>query len=426
MVAALAALVGLLSFTACASGDSGDSGDNAGDAGSAVDDGTTDSGDNGGGPAGPTPGVTDTSILFGQSAALAGPTSGLGLGMQLGIEAAFAQVNEAGGVHGRTLALNSLDDGYEPDTSLSNTIQLIDEGVFALIGATGTPTSEVTAPAAQERGVPFIGPFTGADLLRDGRLENVINFRASYLEEVQAMVEYLHDELGLIRIGVLVQDDAFGRDVYHSVVATLAERDLELIAVNFYTRNTTAVRNSLLQFIGARPQAIIIISSAAPAIELLAWANDFEHDPVFIALSFVGANTLANELGEVAQGVLVSQVVPNPLDASNPLVASYHEALELYDPQASPGFVSLEGYIAGRLAIAGLELCGREVTRECFSDSILTADAIDLDGFVLGYNDDEAPDSTLVVDNQGSDQIFLTEIQGDGTFQLVNTGDKAN
>ena len=88
------------------------------------------------------PGIDAERILFGQSAALTGPASGLGQAMRAGIEAAFHEANRNGGVHGRRLELISLDDGYEPEAAIENMRTLInDREVFALIGAVGTPTA---------------------------------------------------------------------------------------------------------------------------------------------------------------------------------------------------------------------------------------------------------------------------------------------
>ena len=117
------------------------------------------------------PGVFDDRIVFGQSAAFGGPAAALGLGMREGIQAAFNEVNRAGGVHGRKLTLISYDDGYEPDRASANTNRLInDDKVFALIGEVGTPTSQAAQPIATEAHVPFIGPFTGAGFLRNPSL----------------------------------------------------------------------------------------------------------------------------------------------------------------------------------------------------------------------------------------------------------------
>src|SRR5205807_7342543 len=136
-------------------------------------------------------GVTADTIMFGQAAVLDGPAAALGQGMRAGIQAAFDEVNARGGINGRKLKLVSVDDGYEPDRSIAATKKLIDEDkVFALIGAVGTPTSNAAVPIATAARVPFIGPFTGAGFLRDPKLDNVINIRASYAAETEAWVKH--------------------------------------------------------------------------------------------------------------------------------------------------------------------------------------------------------------------------------------------
>ena len=128
-------------------------------------------------------GVTDKRVLFGQSAAFSGPAQELGIGMRLGIEAAFMEINAQGGVDGRELDLVSLDDAYEPEAAIANTRRLIErEKIFALIGAVATPTSRSAVPVAAEAGVPYMAPFTGAAFLRDPKWTNVVNLRASYYQ----------------------------------------------------------------------------------------------------------------------------------------------------------------------------------------------------------------------------------------------------
>src|SRR5271167_4225446 len=153
-------------------------------------------------------GVSSGAILFGQAAALEGPSSALGQGMRQGILAAFAEINARGGVHGRRLDLISRDDGYDPDRSVAQTIKLIEEDrVFALIGAVGTPTTTATVPIAKAAKVPFIGPFTGAAFLRAPELNNVINIRASYGAEAESWIKHLTEDLHVRRVAIFYQDD---------------------------------------------------------------------------------------------------------------------------------------------------------------------------------------------------------------------------
>ena len=359
------------------------------------------------------PGVSDQRILFGQSAAFSGPAQELGRNMRLGIEAAFHEANERGGVHGRRLELVSRDDAYEPEAAIANTTNLIEEDqVFALIGEVGTPTSRSATPVAAEAGVPFIAPFTGAEFLRDAGRDNIINLRASYYQETEEMVARLTTDLGIKRIAVLYQDDSYGRAGWRGVRLALDRRAMEPVSIGLYPRNTMAVKTALLDLNQGAPEAVIMIGAYEPVAELIAWARHMGQDPIFMTVSFVGSNALARELGPAGAGVYVTQVVPFPTDDSLPIVSSYLSALSAYDPDANPGFVSFEGYLAGRLAIAGLDGCGPDVDRACFLDSLRSADVIDIDGFELRYG---------YGDNQGSDTVFLTVIGEDGNYYPIKT-----
>ena len=360
-----------------------------------------------------TPGVTGERVLFGQSAAFSGPARELGLGMQRGIQAAFREANDQGGVHGRTLELVSLDDAYEPEAAVVNTLQLIEqEQVFALIGAVGTPTSRSATPVAAEAGVPYIAPFTGAAFLRDPAWDNIINLRASYQQETEEMVARLSGDLGIDRIAVMYQDDSFGRDGYQGVRLALERRGMAPVAIGLYPRNTAAVKTALLDLRQGNPQAVIMIGAYQPVSTLISWAKHTGMDAVFLTVSFVGSNALAQALGNSGAGVVVTQVVPFPANDSLPVVASYLNALSTHAPDAAPGFVSLEGYLAGRLAIEGLQRCGAELSRDCFLDSLRSAETVDIDGFVLQYGEG---------DSQGSDEVFMTAIGEDGAYYAVAT-----
>ncbi len=373
------------------------------------------------------PGVSEKQILFGQSAAFSGPAEELGINMEFGIRAAFHEANQpcptlregetqtrpCGGVHGRELILYSLDDAYEPEAAIANTLSLIeDTNVFALIGAVGTPTSRSAVPVAFDAGVPYIAPFTGAELLRNKALVNVINLRASYYQETEEMVERLTTDLGVTRIAVLYQDDSYGRAGYNGVRLALEKRDMEMVSIGVYTRNTTAVKAALLDIRRGEPEAVIMIGAYKPVAAFIAWARHTGFDPIFMTVSFVGSNALAQELGPAGAGVFVTQVVPFPTDDSVQIVKDYLRAVRELSGWHDPSFVSLEGYLAGRLAIEGLERCGPQPTRDCFLDSLRNAGMIDLNGFPLLFG---------MEDNQGSDSVFLTMIGSDGAYQSVST-----
>src|SRR6266478_1308835 len=357
-------------------------------------------------------GVSSDTILFGQVAALEGRSSALGQGMRQGILAAFAEINARGGVHGRKLELISRDDGYDPDRSVAQTIKLIEEDqVFALIGAVGTPTTTATVPIATAKNVPFIGPFTGAAFLRAPDLHNVVNIRASYSAEAQAWIKHLTEDLHVRSIAIFYQDDAFGRDGLAGVKAALDKRHMELTAEGTFERNTRAVGSALRTLKRAEPEAVVMVGTYGPCAEFIKLARKSGFNPVFVSVSFVGANALAKELGSDGQGVVVSQVVPFPWDTSVQLVVDYQAAEKFLDPNSKPDFISLEGYLSGRLVASALEKTGPNPTRADMLRIIHEVGRFDISGTTVtfGLNAHDAPS-----------QVFLTVIRRDGTFEAID------
>ncbi len=343
----------------------------------------------------------EQTVLFGQSAPLTGPAQQLGTDFRAGILAAFEEANRKGGVHGRKLGLLSLDDAYEPARAAANTKSLVEEhDVFALIGSVGTPTTVVSVPVAAEAGVPFIAPLTGAEFLRDDHWSNVINLRASYFQETREIVSRLVEDLGIDRIAVLYQDDSYGRAGLNGVQAALTARGLDLVAVGVYTRNTTAVKTALLELRAAAPGAVVLIGAYSPVAVAIQWGRYIGLDAVFATISFSGTNALPAAMGERGQGVYVTQVVPFP-SATSRIARTYLAALRAHSWSAPVSFVSFEGYLAGRLAMAGLERMGPSLDQSEFLRQVLQGEPIDLDGFRLSFGGN---------DNQGSDRVFLTVI----------------
>jgi branched-chain amino acid transport system substrate-binding protein len=140
-------------------------------------------------------------------------------------------------------------------------------------------------------------------------------------------------------------------------------------------------------------------------------ARKIDFNPVFVNISFVGAVAFAKELGADGNGVVVSQVVPFPWDVSIKAVADYQAATKALDPETQPDFVSLEGYLAGRLAIAAIEKTGKNLTREALLKTIRETGKFDIGGLLMSYGPDH---------NAGLDKVYMTVIQPDGSFKAVD------
>lgn len=355
-------------------------------------------------------GVSGDTVSFGQIAALDGPAAQLGLGMQAGILAAFKEVNDAGGVNGRQLTLESRDDGYEPDRSIEQINQMIaEDAFFALIGTVGTPTNSVLQPIATEADFPLIGPFTGAGFLRNADLNNLYNLRGSYDAETEGWIAHLVDERGLRNIAILYQDDSFGLAGLSGVNKALEKRGMRLVAEGTYTRNTTDVKDALVSIREVNPDAVVMVGAYKPIGEFIKLSRSYDFTPEFVTISFVGSKALADELWPEGAGVIISQVVPFPWDASVPVVAEYQTAYRASAGEYEDfGFVTLEGYLVGRLVIEATKAAGDDLTRESFLAAIEGMSTLDFGGLTLTFGPN---------DNQGIDHIFMTRLLPDGFFE---------
>jgi ABC-type branched-subunit amino acid transport system substrate-binding protein len=348
-------------------------------------------------------GIGANSVLVGQSAALSGPAQKLGIEMRKGIQAYFDAVNRGGGVNGRKLVLKSLDDGYEANRAAANTKKLIDDGVFALLGYVGTPTSEASKPIFTDAQVPFVGPFTGAELLRQPFNRYVFNVRASYFAETDAIVELL-TRLDIKRIAVFYQNDPYGQAGLKGVERAMDKRKMKIVATGTVERNTVDVAAAVDRIGKAEPQAVVMISAYKSCAAFIKEMRKAGSHPQFMNVSFVGSRALAAELGDAGRGVGISQVVPYPWNIGTPIVRDYQKHLAAAGGGEDFTFGSLEGYIAARVFVEGLRRAGREPTREGFISALETLREYDLGGFLVTY----AP-----ADHNGSRFVDLTVIGRD-------------
>tara|TARA_R110002049_G_scaffold280342_2_gene459580 strand:+ start:837 stop:2051 length:1215 start_codon:yes stop_codon:yes gene_type:complete len=347
--------------------------------------------------------LAQAELTFGIVAPSSGGAAPLGLGMQKGIETYFAEVNAAGGVNGQTLALIARDDQYQPLKAASNTRQLIQEDdVLAAIGNVGTPTATVTIPIYNEYETLLYGAFTGAGVLRKTPPDRyVINYRASYVQETAAMVDGLL-EAGILpeEIAFFTQNDSFGDAGYNGATQALTSHGVEntaALAHGRFTRGTRNIHQGLATILQApvTPRAIIIVGTYGPAADFIREAHNDLPDTVFLNVSFVGSQALMDELGELSEGVIITQVVP-PLDADLPAVEAYRQALETHARDSEPDFISLEGYLAAKVFVEGVKAAGADPDRDAIVDGLLGLGAIDIgleEPLSLGRNDHQASDA---------------------------------
>ena len=351
-------------------------------------------------------GVSAKEILIGQFAAQTGPAAELGKRMQLGILAYFNAVNAAGGVNGRMLKLVSRDDGYEPDRALAAVKTLISEDkVFALIGSVGTPTTLAAVPAINEEKIPLVGPFTGAQALREPLNRNIFHVRASYYDETERIVQHL-TTLGIKRIAVFYQNDSYGMAGLTGVTQALTRRNLKPAATATVERNSVDVKTALQTLLKASPDAIVQISAYKACAAMIKQARAAGYGGQFFNVSFVGSKALADELGDAGTGVTISQVVPFPYVPSAAVVRDYQKRMT-DGGNKDFDFSSMEGFLAARVLVEGLRRAGHTLTREGLVTALESMHDHDFGGFIVKYTPEN---------HEGSHYTDLTMIGRGGRF----------
>lgn len=360
-----------------------------------------------------TPGVTDNSILIGSCSALDGPVSFLGRQTVLGASAYLHMVNDEGGVFGRKIQLEAFDDSYDPDKAPACFKRMTKEGVFALGFFVGTPTAKVYVPLAQEDKIPVVGLFTGAQLLYEPLKHEIINVRASYYDETREQIDRLWEQ-NIRKIGVIYQDDPFGKSVLDGVKLALQRHGAAPVSLGHFTRGSVEIEEGLKEVMAARPQAVIMVGPYGSAAAIVKQAHAAGWRPQFLTVSFVGTEKFISEAGADADGTIITQVMP-PYDRTDySTVALYRKCLAKYSPGEPPTFTSLEGFVDALVVVEGLKRAGKDVTREKFITAIESIHDMNAGlgpRLVLNYgaNDHKGFDSVYPTVVKSGQPVLLTD-----------------
>lgn len=325
------------------------------------------------------------SIRLGQSLPLSGPLTELGTEYRDGAQACFKWINSKGGVHGRAIELVTLDDGYVVERTLGNVKQLLEsENVLALFGMFGTANYAALLPLLNEQAIPSVAPYTGSDGLRAQKSPTTFWLRASYGDETEKIIDQL-TTLGINRIAVFYQDDAFGKAGLGGVEAALARRNLKVLATGVYDKTKNDVSEAVKAIGGADPQAVVMISTYKPTATFVRQMRAAGRTPQFFALSVVGLKALKAELGAEAAGIAISQVVPFPENSMTPVVREMRQLPAALLPAAGVTYTTLEGFIAAKVMIEALRRAGPAVSREKLLAALETMKDFDVGGFPVNY-----------------------------------------
>ena len=329
-------------------------------------------------------GVGPKRISIGCSADVTGPLAAFGEDIRQGAGAALAQINGKGGIHGRTLELNIMDDTYDPARSLSNVKQMLAGGnTLALLSCVGTANNKAILPLTEEAGMVHVGPVTGATSLRKGA-RSVFHVRASYTAEVHRLMQRLV-EMNIKSIGVVYLDNPYGREMLEDAIHELDKSGIMLVIQAPLATDSSNLAEVLSQVSASRPSAVLLATAGSASIGV---ARGLKKNLPGVLLTGISSTLMGDapkQLGEAASGIALSLIVPNPFSTRTGVVRDYQTAMRAVGQMDfSPG--SLDAYINMRVLAEGLERAGRDVTPDKLRSSIASIRKWNLGDFVVDYS----------------------------------------
>ncbi len=329
-------------------------------------------------------------IKLGASLPLSGINQNLGSEVVIGSNIYFNYINSKGGIYGKKIDFIYYDDKYEPEITQTNINRLIKKDkVFALFDFVGTPTVKKVLPIIEKSGIPFISPYTGASFLRDPKIKNIVNFRSSYKEEIDALVGYLVKNRDLTKFSIFYQNDDYGKEGYIALLSALKKRGLNLQSEGTYKRNTLFIKQAIYDIKSDKPQAIILVGAYKPTARFIKKARENGLDSViFCPISFVNADALISELANSGKNILFSQVVPS-YDDDTKTTKEYIKLLSLYYPKHRPTLASFEAFLAAKVVVKALRNLNDDINKKDFLCSIKHLSTNTLGSIKISYKDSQ-------------------------------------
>lgn len=331
-----------------------------------------------------------------QSTALTGPLSDLGVALNLGAKVYFSALNAKGGVNGRAIELNAVDDAYEVPRAMTNVKGFIENrNCFAIFNCFGTPMVEAMLPQVIASGIPFFAPLTGALLAHPKNTRNVFNIRASYADETESLVQHLAT-VGIKRIAIVHQNNTFGKDVASTASKFIASQKLTETAITTVENNSSDAAAAAAKIAASQPEAVIMGLAGTPTVEFVKAIRKERKGLPLYALSVMGAAATMKAMGTDATGITVSQVMPLPTNNVLPLVREFQLAWKAAGMTLAPSHLALEGYVNAKVFSEALRRAGRNPTQAGFIDSVWGMKNYDVGGYEVSFTDSSKSASRFV------------------------------
>ncbi|KQY80243.1 ABC transporter substrate-binding protein [Pelomonas sp. Root1444] len=344
-------------------------------------------------------------ITIGQTAGHTGTVAASVKEATSGAKLYFDIVNATGGVNGQKITLVSLDDKFDAKLAVTNAKQLIDQGVMALFLNRGTPLTQAVMPLLTEHKIPLVGPSTGAMVLHKPVHPWLFNVRAPYQREAERAIEHL-SLIGVERIAIVQVDDTFGEDAVQGAFSGLAKTNKTAVAHEKYDRARPDFGPLMPKLLAKQPQAVVFIGSGTAVVQGMKAVRAAGSTAQLVTLSNNASAGFIKDLGDIAYGVIVSQVFPYERSIAKPLIKEALDAARGAGMELTPTVV--EGYVSAKVLVEGLKRAGKLPTRQSLRDALENMGRFDLGGIELGYN---------AKDHSGLDYVDLAIVDQSGKFR---------
>lgn len=333
-------------------------------------------------------------ILIGQVADFSGPLAGnVKEGTEV-VRAYFNKVNKAGGIRGRKLVLDSLDDAYDPKKTVALAQAMIEsKKVLALILGRGTANAEALMPLLLEKRIPMVGFAGGSVAMHTPASRYFFNLRPPYRIEVERAIGQLTAQ-GINSIAAVYTDDAFGKDAVLGVQAGTRGTALKVTDTIALARGSVDVAPAIAKIMASKPGAIIAICTVKPCVALRKGLNAAGYFGTFLTLSNTSSNAFVADLGEAGRGVIVTQVFPSPDSRAMAVSVEFQKLAEEYKFPMS--YTAMEGYVYARVLVEAIKRAGTNLSSESLTEALQSERGFDLGGYVISFGPNNRTGSTLV------------------------------
>jgi branched-chain amino acid transport system substrate-binding protein len=339
--------------------------------------------------------AADGVVRLGQSTSLTGANGAVGRQFRDAAMSWFDLVNGDGGVAGLKLELTTLDDGGVVERATTNAKLLTSNYAAAgFFGFAGPGANREGMQVAASEGVPFIAPVSGMDVLRQRGNGNVYLLRAGHRDEIRQIIRHT-SSTGITRVGLLFEYESAGWEIRDSFAQASEAAKLAGSVSSSVSRGSADVTVAVTVLVAANPQAIILAANPSASAAFVRAARKAGYGGSFYTVSTVGGQVLLEQLGSLAVGISVAQVVPFPWGGTTPISRDF--LAFCLDSKIAPDFASMEGYVAARWLTEALKRAKpREATPAALAMALEKMPPLNLGGFPLAFSPETRSASSFV------------------------------